>query len=118
MIIRKRGDNGFEDVTLDCAGKLAGWMPIGSSGDYEYTRTDLSRHDFEPQGDCDNGRREMTSEGTFGLWVWGWGSPESQPGTQGGCESDQPGYSCYVSYAYPAGEGLQILNEQTAPVPR
>jgi len=118
VVIRKRGDAGFAEVSLDCAGSLTGWQSIGSSGDYEFTRTDLVRHDFEPQGDCDNGRREMVSDAPFGLWVWGWGSPESQPQTPGGCEPGQPGYSCYVSYAYPAGEGLQVLNQAISPVPR
>ena len=117
VVIRKRTDGGFEPVELDCRGELTGWTSIGSTGEFEFTRADLVRHNFEPQGDCDTGRREMSSEGTFAVWVWGWGSPESQPGTQSGCEPGAPGYTCYVSYAYPAGEGLQLLNEVEAPIP-
>jgi hypothetical protein len=115
VVVRKRGEGGFADVELDCAGVLGGWKPLGSGGQYEYTRTDLVRHNFQPQGSCDNGRREMTSSGPFGLWIWGWGTPETQPGT--GCMPHEPGYTCYVSYGYPAGEGLQVLNEAVVPVP-
>jgi IgGFc binding protein len=117
VFVRKRGDGGFADVVVDCAGTLGGWTPLGTGGAYEYTRLDLVRHAFEPQGGCNNGRHEASSEAPFGLWVWGWGTPESQPGTADGCMQDQPGYSCYVSYGYPAGEGLQILNDAEVPVP-
>src|SRR5437762_6239413 len=37
---KKTAAGTFEDVDLDCVGKLSGWAPIGSS-DYEYTRVDL-----------------------------------------------------------------------------
>jgi hypothetical protein len=97
VVTRARGKDGFSDVTLDCAGKLSGWQPIGSSGLYEYTRIDLVRHDFVPQGSCDNGRHEMTSSGSFGVTVWGWGTPETTPTTG------------YVSYGYPAGENVGQL---------
>src|SRR5262245_40930267 len=53
VVVRRRGDNGFADVTLDCAGALGGWTAVGSGGDYEMTRIDLVRHQFEPQGSCD-----------------------------------------------------------------
>ncbi len=118
VVVRKRAEAGFADVVLDCAGTLSGWAPLGSDGQLEYTRTDLVRHNFQPQNGCDNGRREMHSDAPFGLWVWGWGSPESQPETDSGCTNNLPGYSCYVSYGYPAGEGLQILNDVDVPVPR
>ncbi len=111
VVVRKRGEEGFADVELDCAGPLDGWTPIG---DYEMTRIDLSRHDFQPQGGCDNGRREMRSDEPFGVWVWGWGTPETQGGQ---CNQSMPGYTCYVSYGYPAGEGLRALNDVELPVP-
>jgi hypothetical protein len=97
VVTRARGKTGFSDVTLDCAGVLSGWQPIGSSGLYEYTRIDLVRHDFAPQGSCNNGRHEMTSPGSFGVTVWGWGTPETTPTTG------------YVSYGYPAGENVGQL---------
>ena len=93
---RKRGDAGFADVTLDCAGVLGGWTSVGG-GDYEMTRIDLVRHDFQRQGSCDNGRHEMTSAQPFGLTVWGWGTSETRE------------FTGYVSYGYPAGQNLKTL---------
>jgi hypothetical protein len=100
VVVRVKAPNGFKDVTLDCAGALTGWQPVGTSGLYEYVRVDLSRHNFQPQGGCDNGRHEMRSAGSFGVTVWGWGSAES------GSFSSQ-----YVSYAYPAGASVLPIND-------
>lgn len=99
VVIRKRGPSGFAEVSLDCAGNLTGFTPVGTAGEYEWTRTDLVRHNFEPQGACDNGRHEMSSAEPFGLWVWGWGSSET-PGV----------FTAAVSYGYPAGEGVVPIN--------
>jgi hypothetical protein len=85
----------FDDVTLDCAGVLTGWQSVGN---YEWTRIDLMRHDFVPQGNCSTGPHEMKSPGLFGLWVWGWGSPETTEITTN------------VSYGYPGGMNVQPLN--------
>jgi len=88
----------FEDVTLDCVtGPLTGWTPVGN---YEWTRVDLMRHNFAPQGACSTGAHEMKSSGLFGLWVWGWGSPETgtTPFTQN------------VSYGYPGGMNVAPIN--------
>ena len=104
----KAGDGTFKDVNLDCVGNLSGWMPAGNSGNYEYTRVDLVRHDFAPQGNCDNGRHEAKSDGPFGITVWGWGTSETGM-------SGQPGYSEYVSYAYPAGASVQPINTVVVP---
>jgi hypothetical protein len=92
------------DVTLDCAGVVGGWQPAGTSGTFEYTRVDLVRDDFVPQGGCDNGRHTIASAGTFGLTVWGWGS-----------EATLPFVSTEVSYAYPAGAGIQTINTVVVP---
>ncbi|APR88636.1 hypothetical protein A7982_13985 [Minicystis rosea] len=98
VLVRRNDGDGFKDVTLDCAGKLTGWQPIGSGGKYEYTRIDLVR-DFQPQGSCDNGRHEIHSDAPFGLVVWGW--------NEGG------------SYAYPAGTGVQPINTvEVLPIPK
>jgi hypothetical protein len=118
VVVRRRHEGAFHPVELDCKGTLDDWAPVGTSSEYEYTRIDLVRHDFEPQGGCDNGRREMTSAAPFGLWVWGWGTPETQPQTVDGCSPSEPGYTCYVSYGYPAGEGLQVLNDVEVPIPK
>src|SRR5205807_2278748 len=77
VVIRAKGPLGYKDVDLDCFGKLTGWMPIGTTNRYQYTRIDLVRHDFAPQGKCDNGRHVMKSAGSFGVTVWGWGSHET-----------------------------------------
>ncbi len=102
VVVRTRASDGeFKDVILDCAGALTGWQAIDGAGDVEYTRTDLVRGNFEQQGACDNGRREMSSEAPFGLTVWGWGTEATQPAFT----------STYVSYAYPAGASVQQINE-------
>jgi hypothetical protein len=77
VLVRTKGKDGFSDVVLDCAGKIDGWKPIGTSGKYEYARIDLVRHNFQPQNGCDNGRHEIKSANPFGLTVWGWGSAET-----------------------------------------
>ncbi len=94
----------FHDVTLDCAGTLTGWAPIGN---YQWARVDLTRHAFQAQGSCSAGLHTATSEGSFGLTVWGWGSPETQNGT---CDPQGPDFTCYVSYGYPAGMSVGQVN--------
>ncbi|MFP6683470.1 MAG: IgGFc-binding protein, partial [Polyangiaceae bacterium] len=101
VIVRsKNPDNSFSDVTLDCLGVLSGWQPVG---DYEWTRTDLSTGDFQSVGNCGNGRHEMSSDGRFGLWIWGWGSPETSTFTK------------RVSYGYPGGMNVQPINKVVIP---
>jgi IgGFc binding protein len=107
VLVRTKGKDGaFADVSLDCAGVLGGWQPIGTS--YEYTRTDLVRHNFAPQGNCNNGRHEIHSNNPFGLTVWGWGSAET--GKVGIGFNTQ-----YVSYAYPGGANVQPINSVVIP---
>lgn len=90
-------DGTFSDVTLDCAGTLGGWQPLGK---YEYTRIDLVTGNFEGVNGCSNGRHEMSSDRPFGVTVWGWGSEDAMGlGTK------------LVSYAYPAGASVQPIND-------
>lgn len=103
VVVREKGAKGFSDVELPCAGKLDGWEPVGTEGRYEFTRIDLVRHDFQPQGGCNNGRHEMKSEAPFGLTVWGWGTTETTSFTRN------------VSYGYPAGESVVQLNDIYVP---
>jgi IgGFc binding protein len=108
VLVRAKVHGSFADVSLDCAGTLGGWAPIGTKGDYEFTRLDLVRHNFAPQGKCDNGRHEIHSDKPFGLTVWGWGSAET--GDTGRGFNTQ-----YVSYAYPAGAGVAPINTVVVP---
>ncbi len=97
VVVRSPNASGtFDDVTLDCAGTLTGWQPVGN---YEWTRIDLIRHDFVPQGNCTTGAHTIESKSPFGLWVWGWGTPET---TQ---------FSENVSYGYPGGMNVQQINQ-------
>jgi hypothetical protein len=113
VVVRKREAYGFAPVVLDCAGALTGWTRIDTSGQYEYTRIDLVRHDFEPQNGCDNGIHEVHSDAPFTVTVWGWGTSET-----GGSFDDPsvPGfYSQNVSYGYPAGMGLRTITTVSLP---
>ncbi|MEA2748609.1 MAG: hypothetical protein QOI41_2752, partial [Myxococcales bacterium] len=108
VLVRTKTNGAFADVSLDCAGNLTGWAPIGTSGNYEFTRIDLVRHNFAPQGGCNNGRHEIKSTNPFGLMVWGWGSGETGGMGQGF-------YSQYVSYAYPGGASVKPINDVVIP---
>jgi hypothetical protein len=114
VVVRSKQNDGFHDVSLDCFGKLQLWQPLGSGGQYEYTRVDLSRHNFEAQAQCNNGRHEMKSDVPFGLTVWGWGSKDT-----GGAPRNPPGfpgfYTQCVSYAYPAGMSIKQINNVVVP---
>jgi hypothetical protein len=49
----------------------------------------------------------MSSTEPFGLWVWGWGTPETSM------------FTANVSYGYPAGENVAPINQVVVPpVPR
>ena len=112
VLVRAKGKDGkFADVTLDCAGKLQGWTALG---DYEWTRFDLVRHNFAPQGSCNNGRHAIESAAPFGLTVWGWGSAETGPMPLPG-QTSTSFYTQYVSYAYPGGANVQPINTVVIP---
>ncbi len=98
VVIRaKASDGNFKDVSLDCAGPLGGWQPIGN-GDYEFARKDLMTGNFAPVGACSTGRHEIKSDAPFGLWVWGWGTPQTSTFTEN------------VSYGYPGGMNVAPIN--------
>jgi hypothetical protein len=101
VVVRSKGPNGFQDVELDCLGKIEGWQPVG---DYEWARVDLITGNFQNVGACSTGRREMKSAGRFGLWVWGWGTPLT-----GGV------FTSNVSYGYPGGMNVQPINTVVIP---
>jgi hypothetical protein len=112
VVTRQKGQNGFEDVTLDCTGTLPqsgqSWQSAGSSGNYQYTRVDLVTGNFAKVGNCDNGRHTMSSNGIFGVTVWGWGSMAT--GGQYRCTTCSGFYTQAVSYGYPAGASVQPIN--------
>lgn len=100
VVVRKKSGNNFADVQIDCAGVLDGWQPLG---DYEWTRFDLVTGNFQPNGNCNTGRREMTSAAPFGLWIWGWGATGTTPATHN------------VSYGYPAGMNVESISDVFIP---
>jgi hypothetical protein len=111
VLVRTKTADGFKDVNLKCAGNVQGWKPLDQAGNYEYTRIDLVRGNFQGQNGCDNGRHEIQSEGTFGLTVWGWGSAATGGSMYGGSGF----YSQAVSYAYPAGASVEPINQVVVP---
>jgi IgGFc binding protein len=93
-VVRARKDGIFYDVDLRCTGNLSAWQPVGT--EYEIAFVSMVDH-WNGQGGCNNGVQEMSSGGPFGVWVWGWGSEDTQTG--------------WVSYGYPAGENVLPIND-------
>jgi hypothetical protein len=95
-VVRTKKDDAFKPVFLKCqAQPIAGWTPVGS-GETEIAFVKLVDA-WNPQNGCNNGVQQMDSEAPFGVWVWGWGSESTQTG--------------WVSYGYPAGEGVLPIND-------
>lgn len=88
VLVRKKTNGTFSDVTVDCLGTVGGWQPVGTSGEYEITDVDLVRG--APVGTCSNGRHLASSAAPFGLMVWG--------------DDDA------ASYAYPGGGNVGKIN--------
>jgi hypothetical protein len=116
VVVRMRdaqtGD--MPDITLDCAGVLGGWRPVGSLGTYELTRVDLSTGDFQGVGGCDNGVHVIAGSSLaarFGVTVWGWGNDVTWPPM----DDLNPKYTRWVSYGYPAGANFAPLNSAVLP---
>ena len=96
VVRKKTKDGDFKEVDLACMGAISGWQPVGANGEYEMTFVKIVDH-FNGQGSCNNGINIADSEAPFGLWVWGWGSEDTNTG--------------WVSYGYPAGEGVLPIND-------
>lgn len=126
VVVRRRvaGEGGFvfPEITLDCAGQLGGWVPIGT-GAYEIARVDLSTGDFQGVGNCNNGVHTIVATAggvpvtgaAFGVTVWGWGNaityvPDNTP-----ADEANPRFTRWVSYAYPAGANITRLNDVVLP---
>lgn len=99
ILIRERHEEGFADVTVDCAGVVSGWQPIDAAGDHEYAYVTLVTGDFASVNGCRNGLHRAASARPFGLIVWGWGSAATTTQTT------------HNSYAYPAGASLRPIND-------
>jgi hypothetical protein len=113
----------FPEVTLDCAGLLGGWHPVGVSGNYQYTRIDLSTGDFQGQNGCDNGVHTISGSlpsmgdagppavPRFGVTIWGFGNGVTWPPD----DESNPKFTRWVSYGYPAGADVKQLNSVIVP---
>jgi hypothetical protein len=91
-VVRVRGASGFADVDIACMGSVAGWAPVGDSGQYEVATIDLHRGGIGP---CATSQHEATSALPFGLTVWG-------------VDRD-------ASYGYPAGGNAREINAVAVP---
>lgn len=90
VIVQARNDGAFQDVKIDCLeGPLTAWQPVGSQGNWQFTRVELQR-DGQPIGDCDFGAHTVSSRGPISVTVWGMDDS--------------------ASYAYPAGAGVRKIN--------
>jgi hypothetical protein len=124
VAVRVRDASGaMPNVTLDCAGTLGGWQPLGFAGIYEWTRINLSTGNFVGQNGCDNGVHTITATlaaggGTpkIGVTVWGWGNPITwPPDNNPPVDEADPRQTRWVSYAYPAGANVAPLNSVILP---
>lgn len=101
VIIRAKSHGEFKDVWLECAGNLTDFRPMGTRGEYEFTRVDLTKGGAPGQsfGDktCQSGVQRMRSDGPFTATIWGW--------------------DMAASYAYPGGRAhRQLVASPLAPV--
>jgi hypothetical protein len=90
VITRVKGPKGFSDVKIAClGGNVGGWQPVGNEGKYEVAYVDLVRGTV-PVAQCGTTRHEATSDGAFGVVVWG--------------------TDWFTSYAFPAGGNIGAIN--------
>lgn len=94
VLTRVKTADGFQNVDIDCIGTVSGWTPVGGSGELEVSTVDPLRANVAV-GNCENGRHEASSDGPFGIVVWGLDS--------------------YSSYAYPAGGNAAQLTTAVVP---
>jgi IgGFc binding protein len=116
----------FPTVTLDCAGVLGGWQALGMSGKYQFTRIDLSSGNYQGQNGCNNGvhtiKATLSGDGApmgdvarIGVTIWGWGSGATYAPDNGVSDEENPAFTRWVSYAYPAGANFSKLNSVILP---
>jgi hypothetical protein len=93
-LVRVKIGGAFQDVEVECFGKVSGWKDVGGSGKYQVTDLDLVRGNAG-NGKCNNGPQLARSAGPFGIMVWG--------------------EDWYASYAYPAGGNVAPINTVFVP---
>jgi hypothetical protein len=101
VVVRRRTATGFAPVTLECAGELTGFEPLGESGEYEYTFVQLTTGTVGQkfgERECGYGRHEAHSDGPFSVTVWGLGEA--------------------ASYGYAGGMGSRPANDAPPPIVR
>ncbi|MDF2692816.1 MAG: hypothetical protein K0S65_1199 [Labilithrix sp.] len=97
VIVRAKSHGEFKDVTLGClGGPIPNFRPIGTRGDYEFTRVNLSTSTMRGDSGCYYGTHHLASDGPFTATIWGW--------------------DITASYAYASGTATRRLVE--APLPR
>jgi hypothetical protein len=94
VVTRAKTSTGFKEVSLDCMGTLSGWMPVGTTEGYEYTTVNIAQNGAGI-GACNNGVQSASSEGPFGVTIWG--------------------LAAFASYAYQAGGNVSPINAVVVP---
>ncbi len=97
VLVRQKTSMAFQDVNVDCVGKVSGWQNVGTGGNYQATNVDFIRGKV-PAGNCNNGPHTASSNGPFALVVWGLDS--------------------FSSYGYPAGGNYKTINSVVVPLPQ
>lgn len=98
-LVRRKDASGFRDVTLDCAGVISNWQPLGTDGTTEYAWVSVTHGGLDVEtavGACSYGRHEAASDGPFALYVWG--------------------MDTWASYGFPAGSGSRPTSPYTVKV--
>jgi len=90
VVVRQKGPSGFQDVELECLGKVQGWQSVGSQGLFEVAHVDLVRFGV-PVQQCAAARQVARSDAAFGVTVWG--------------------TDCSSSYGYAAGGDFGPVND-------
>ena len=97
-VVRRKTASVFHPVTLECAGEITDWKPLGNAGEYEFAWVSLTKLGH-PQsyagGICGYGRHELFSDGSFSVTVWGIGVE--------------------ASYGYAGGQGSRPLSAVKGP---
>ncbi len=99
VVTRVKGPNGYSDVNIECLGTITDWQPVGLNDQYEVAHVDLIRATVGITSECATSQHEATSDGAFGVTVWG--------------------TDYYASYGYPAGGNVGSINDVVViPVPQ